>query len=56
MMEVFTYGVYALLDPGTSLSFETPYVANKFEIHVEKLCEPFSVSTYVGEFILVERV
>ena len=56
MIKVFTLDVYALLDPGTSLSFVTPYVANKFDVIPEKLYEPFCVSTPVGESILAERV
>ena len=28
MIKVFAFNVYALLDPGASLSFVTPYVAN----------------------------
>ncbi|XP_015057648.1 uncharacterized protein LOC107003914 [Solanum pennellii] len=43
-------------DPGESLSFLTPYVANKFEILPEKFCEPFGVSTLVGQSILEEKV
>ena len=45
-----------LLDPGASLSFVTPYVANQFEILPKNLCELFCVSTLVGESILEERV
>ena len=56
MIKVFTFNVYTLLDPGESLFFLTPYVANQFEILPEKLCEPFCVSAHVGEFILAERV
>ncbi|KAH0654435.1 hypothetical protein KY290_032963 [Solanum tuberosum] len=56
MIKVFTLDVYALLDPGASLSFVTPYVANIFDVLPEKLCEPFCVSTPVGESILAERV
>ena len=48
MIKVFTFDVYALLDPWASLSFMTPYVANKFEILPEKLCEPFYVSKSWG--------
>ena len=44
-----------MLDPGASLSFVTPYVANKFDVLPERLCEPFCVSTPVGESILAER-
>ncbi|XP_069148041.1 uncharacterized protein [Solanum lycopersicum] len=56
MIKVFTFDVYALLDPGEILSFVNPYVANHFEILPEKLSEPFCVSTPVGESILAERV
>uniref|UniRef100_M1DFS0 Retrotransposon gag protein n=1 Tax=Solanum tuberosum TaxID=4113 RepID=M1DFS0_SOLTU len=48
VIKVFAFDVYALLDPGTSLSFVTPYVANKFDVIPEKLYEPFCVSTPVG--------
>ena len=44
-----------MLDLGESLSFVTPYVVNQFEILPKKLCEPFFVSTLVGEPILAER-
>uniref|UniRef100_M1D8V3 Retrotransposon gag protein n=1 Tax=Solanum tuberosum TaxID=4113 RepID=M1D8V3_SOLTU len=52
MIKAFTFDVYALLDPGASLYFVTPYVANKFDVLPEKLREPFCVSTPVGESIL----
>lgn len=55
MIKVFNFDFYALFDPGESLSFVTPYVANKFKILPEKLCEPFCVSTPVGESILAEK-
>ncbi|KAH0724869.1 hypothetical protein KY284_000734 [Solanum tuberosum] len=56
MIKVFSFDVYALLNPGASLYFVTPYVANKFDVLLEKLYEPFCVSTPIGESILVERV
>ncbi|KAH0776456.1 hypothetical protein KY290_007867 [Solanum tuberosum] len=56
MIKVFTLNVCALIDLGASLSFVTPYVAMKFDVLPEKLCEPFCVSTHVGESILAERV
>ncbi|KAG5614612.1 hypothetical protein H5410_014436 [Solanum commersonii] len=56
MIQVFDFTVYALLDPGVSLSFVTPYVAMNFDVIPEQLSEPFSVSTPVGRSILVERV
>ena len=36
MIKVFTFDVYALLDPGASLSFVTSYIVNKFNILPEK--------------------
>ena len=47
MIKVFIFDVYALLNLGASLSFVTPYVANKFEILPKKLCESLCVSTPV---------
>ena len=48
--------MFILLDQGACLSFVTPYVANHFEVLPEKHCEPFYVSTHVGESILAETV
>ncbi|WMV09446.1 hypothetical protein MTR67_002831 [Solanum verrucosum] len=56
MMKVFTLDVYVFLDPRASLSLVTPYAANNFDVLPEKLCEPFYISTPVGESILAERV
>ena len=56
MIKVFTFDVYALLDLGASLSFVTPQVATEFEILLEKHCEPFSVSTTVGQYTLAKKV
>ncbi|KAH0709413.1 hypothetical protein KY284_010840 [Solanum tuberosum] len=48
MIKVFTFDVYALLDPGASLSFVIPYVAMNFDILPKQLLEPFSISTLIG--------
>ena len=56
MTKVFTFDVYALLDLGARLSFVTPYVDNKFDVLPNKLCEPFCVSTPIGESILAKLV
>ena len=56
MIQVFKFYVYVFLDIGASLSFVTPYVAMNFYVIHEKHSEPFSVSTPVGNDILVERV
>ncbi|XP_015060338.1 uncharacterized protein LOC107006249 [Solanum pennellii] len=55
MIQVFDITVYVLLDPGSSLSFVTPYISMNFNIILEQLSKPFNVSTPVGESILEER-
>ena len=55
-IKVFTFYVYALLDPRASLSFVTPYAANQFDILPEKHYEPLCDCTLVGESILAESV
>ncbi|XP_070050422.1 uncharacterized protein [Nicotiana tomentosiformis] len=53
---VQSYNVYALIDPGFTLSYVTPYVAMEFGIEPEQLHEPFFVSTPVGESMVVAMV
>ena len=55
-LQVFHLYVYALLDPGASLSFITPYIAVNFGIIPETFTEPFSVSTPIGIFIIARQV
>ncbi|XP_069143317.1 uncharacterized protein [Solanum lycopersicum] len=54
-LHVFSFPVYALLDSGSTLSFVTPLVASKFDLHPEILHEPFLVSTLIGESIRAEK-
>ncbi|XP_070034721.1 uncharacterized protein [Nicotiana tomentosiformis] len=56
ILTVQSYDVYALIDPGSTLSYVTPYVAMEFGIEQEQLHEPFSVSTLVGESIVAVRI
>ncbi|XP_075111388.1 uncharacterized protein LOC142181771 [Nicotiana tabacum] len=42
--------------PGSTLSYVTPYIAKKFGIEPEKLCEPFEVSTPVGESVIARCI
>ncbi|KAG5631617.1 hypothetical protein H5410_003334, partial [Solanum commersonii] len=56
MLNVFSMDVYALLDPGASLYFVTPYVSMSFRISPKQILELLSVSTHVGEPILAKRV
>ncbi len=56
MLKVFLIDVYALLDPGSNVSFVTPYVAMNFDMLPEVLLEPFSVFTPVGDSVVARRV
>jgi len=57
MIKVFTFDVYALRDPSTSLSFMTPYITMRFDILPERLFEPFDLSTPVsGSIELIEFI
>ncbi|XP_075092520.1 uncharacterized protein LOC142172747 [Nicotiana tabacum] len=55
-LTIFTFDVYTLIDPGSTLSYVTPYIAKKFGIEPEKLCEPFEVSTPVGESVIARYI
>ena len=39
MIHVFEFTIYALLDPGTSLSFVNPYTSMNFDISPEQLSD-----------------
>lgn len=56
MLQVFSINVYALLDPGATLSFVSPLVAKNFDVLPDVLIEPFLVSTSEGHFVVAKRV
>ena len=56
MLKAFSVDVYALLDPGSTLSFVTPLVAKRFDILADILHEPFIVSTPVDDSVFLERL
>ena len=56
MLQVFSTSAYALLDPGSTLSFVTPLLALTFEIFLEVLHDPVLVSTPLGENVRTARV
>ncbi|XP_069150399.1 uncharacterized protein [Solanum lycopersicum] len=56
MLHIFSTSVYALLDPGSTLSFVTPLLALTFEVLPEVLHDPIVVSTPLGENVKVDRV
>ncbi|XP_070049030.1 uncharacterized protein [Nicotiana tomentosiformis] len=54
-LSVFSYDVYALIDPGSTLSYVTPLVASKFGIKPE-LVKHFEMSTPVGKSVVAKRI
>ena len=56
ILHVFSFPVYALLDPGSTFSLVIPLVASKFDLLPEILHEPFLVSTPIGDNIRDKRV
>ncbi|XP_070004542.1 uncharacterized protein [Nicotiana sylvestris] len=56
ILTVQSHDVYALIDPGSTLSYVTPFVAMEFGIQPDHLHEPFLVSTPIGESITGARV
>ncbi|XP_070047223.1 uncharacterized protein [Nicotiana tomentosiformis] len=56
ILTICSHDAYALIDPGSNLSYITPFVVGKFGIVPEILNDPFVVSTLVGEPIIARRV
>lgn len=48
--------MYALIDPGSTLSHITLFVAGKCDKEPKLLHQPFEVSMVVGESLIVKRV
>ena len=55
ILSLFSRSVYALIDPGSTLSFISPFVASRIRIESE-LIEPFEVATPVGDSVIATRV
>ncbi|KAF3625249.1 hypothetical protein FXO37_30970 [Capsicum annuum] len=56
MLILFSYDVYYLLDPGSTLSYVTPFVAMHFRFGPECIPYLFSISTSVGDSVVARRV
>ncbi|XP_070003377.1 uncharacterized protein [Nicotiana sylvestris] len=56
ILTVQSHDVYAFIDPDSTLSYVTPFVAMEFGIEPGQLHEPFLVSTPFGESITTARV
>ncbi|XP_069146888.1 uncharacterized protein [Solanum lycopersicum] len=55
-LRVFDLDVYALLDPGATLSFVTTCIAVEFSVSPETLSEPFSVFNLVDDPVIARWV
>ncbi|KAF3667099.1 RNA-directed DNA polymerase -like protein [Capsicum annuum] len=55
-LQIFSRDVYVLLDPGSILSYVTPYVAVGFGFEPDMIAESFSISTPMGDFVMARRV
>ncbi|XP_015168632.1 uncharacterized protein [Solanum tuberosum] len=53
---IFSHNVYALIDPGSTLSYITPLVAGKLKRTPKLLNKPFEVSTPTVASIIARRV
>ncbi|XP_075099075.1 uncharacterized protein LOC142175963 [Nicotiana tabacum] len=53
---VFSHNAYAIMDPGSTFSYVTPYFVINLGLEPEQLSETFLVSTPVGESVKVTRV
>ncbi|XP_070022346.1 uncharacterized protein [Nicotiana sylvestris] len=56
ILSVFSYDVCALIDSRSTLSYVTPFVANKFGVEPELISKPLAVSTMIGDFMIARRV
>ena len=55
-LQDFNLNVYALLDPGATISVVNPSIQMKFDVSPETLSEPFLVSIPVGDLVIARRV
>lgn len=56
MLKLFDFDMYALLDPCANLSFDTPFLAIKFDVSHKILSELVSVYTLMEESGIAYRV
>lgn len=48
--------MYALLEPGVSESFVSPYIVVNFRVSHTDFLDPFTISTLVGEFVIGRKL
>lgn len=58
MLKLFFCDVYCLLDPRSTISYVTPFMAVYFDFGLEFISDPFSMSMsiLVGDSVIAKRV
>ncbi|XP_070055355.1 uncharacterized protein [Nicotiana tomentosiformis] len=56
ILTIHSHAIYALMDPDSTFSYITPFIAGKLDIRSELLPQPVEVSTPVGDSIVANHV
>ena len=56
ILTICSHDAYSLIDPGSNLSYVTPYFALDMGMKPEPLLEPFVVDTPMGVPVIASRV
>nr|XP_009804253.1 PREDICTED: uncharacterized protein LOC104249515 [Nicotiana sylvestris] len=56
ILTIHSHAIYALIDPGSTFSYITPFTAGKLDMRSELLPQPAEVSTPVGDSIVANYV
>ncbi|XP_070054171.1 uncharacterized protein [Nicotiana tomentosiformis] len=55
ILTIYSHAIYALMDPGSTFSYITPFIAGKLDMRSELLPQPVEVSP-VGSYIVANHV
>ncbi|XP_070032908.1 uncharacterized protein [Nicotiana tomentosiformis] len=56
ILTIHSHAIYALMDPESTFSYITPFIAGKLDMRSELLPQPVEVSTPVDDFIVANHV
>ncbi|XP_070049959.1 uncharacterized protein [Nicotiana tomentosiformis] len=56
ILTIHSHAIYALMDPGSTFSYITPFIAGKLDMRSELLPQPVEVATPVGDSIVDNHV
>ncbi|XP_070036003.1 uncharacterized protein [Nicotiana tomentosiformis] len=56
ILTIHSHAIYALMDPDSTFSYITPFIAGKLDMRSELLSQPVEVSTPVGDSIVANHV